>query len=282
MGEQQRLFQALSLLKKKNQKIQDRGWTAVWYHRVSIQPWEIQAASVPELVVNLACIYLAHFLFTVPPERTNPQAVTTRTPLNLVALLKQCLRFEGKHRYLPVKTTGVVNSVIFRGQTRQSQQVFGNTSTCVYFVHVCIFTFTFGHPWAVSLMESCPSLPVLGLHAMPAQGLPEAQRHPQEGKMPTAAQFISLPSSALLAPLAISTPYFPHTSHSHELLFLPKSLSHQEGQGKVLCQIVTQEKSECAHVSYIIFTLSLPFFSINSNHPPTAVHLGFSHDSWQI
>lgn len=53
---------------KKNQKIQDRGWTAVWYHRVSIQPWEIQAASVPELVVNLACIYLAHFLFTVPQK----------------------------------------------------------------------------------------------------------------------------------------------------------------------------------------------------------------------
>lgn len=134
----------------------------------------------------------------------------------------------------------------------------------------------------LSLMESCPSLPVLGLHAMPAQGLPEAQRYPQEGKMPTAAQFISLPSSAPVVPLAISTPYFPHTSHSHDLLFLPKSLSHQEGQGKVLCQIVTQEKSECAHVSYIIFTLSLPFFSINSNHPPTAVHLGFSHDSWQI
>lgn len=49
-------------------------------HRVSTQPWEIQAPSVPELGMNLAYIYLACFLFTVPTKGTNPRAVTARTP----------------------------------------------------------------------------------------------------------------------------------------------------------------------------------------------------------
>lgn len=69
MGEQQSLFQALSLFKKKITRYRTEvehksGTTAA--HRVSTQPREIQAASVPELGINLACIYLAFFLFTVP------------------------------------------------------------------------------------------------------------------------------------------------------------------------------------------------------------------------
>lgn len=134
--------------------------------------------------------------------------------------------------------------------------------------------------------RSCTSLSLSSdLQAKLAHGLPgQMDRCSTHGVAicHTAAQLSSLLPFVLVVPLAISTPCFPHSGHSCELLF-PQSLSHQEGQGvKVLSQIVTQEKSQCAHVSYIIFTLSLPFFSMNSNHPPTAVHLGFSHDSGQI
>lgn len=129
-------------------------------------------------------------------------------------------------------------------------------------------------------------VPVLSLHVTTVRGLlmDRGSIH-RRATCHTAAQLISLLPRVLAVHLAVSTPHFPHISHSHELLFLPKSLSQQEGQGrrkKVLCQVVAQEKTEYAHVSYIIFIVSLPFFSINSNHPPTTVHLGFSHDSWQI
>lgn len=111
---------------------QEFGTTAA--HKVSTQPSEIQVASAPELVMNLACIYSSCFLFTVPSERTNPGAVTARTPhcgSSAEAGLRETL-------HLPVKTTAVVNTVIFRGQTRQPQQVSLTISTSVYILSMFV------------------------------------------------------------------------------------------------------------------------------------------------
>lgn len=112
------------------------------------------------------------------------------------------------------------------------------------------------------------------VHAMLVHGLPDGQmQHPQDGNILHCCSAKLPLSFVLVVPLAISRPYFPQTSHSCELLILPKSLSHQEGQGrskKVLCQIVTQEKSECAHALFLYWA-SLFSLLIPTTHPQLCI-----------
>lgn len=119
--------------------------------------------------------------------------------------------------------------------------------------------------------RSCTSLPPNSESACHASPWPAWWTDAASTGWQLPAQVISL-SFVLVAPLAISTPYFPHIATPMKFFFLPKSSSHQEGQGRCFAKLWPR-RSQNVHMYHIVFLYWASLFSvlIPTTHPQLCI-----------